>query len=244
MPLRPYTLIPLALLGWTPVAHGQDADYASAEAQTLIFTGQTFEPVYADAPTLSFTGQADPARVTVADGLRFTGQVPTTTQIAAIQLFAAVPQAYSSVFKPNEDPRFVMDTQDWDQIPYHMTDSFSGEVWVPEGSRVTLAGDPENTAPIRIDNFLALEIDPFPPLIIGATADVRYQGQLLEQYGDDSYSFPADSIDLTPFFPTGTTTRITAHAMDYGGTGHVSDVYLIIETEVEVRNQQDGDDEN
>ena len=67
-----------------------------------------------------------------------------------------------------------------------MTGSFSGDIWVPEGARVTLAGDPENTTPIRIDNFLALEIGNFPPLIICATADVRYRGQLLEQYGVDS----------------------------------------------------------
>ena len=101
MPPRLFTLIPLALLGWTPAAHGQDAVHLSADAPTLVSTGQSFEPVNADAP-----------RVTVADDLRFTGQVPTTTHIAAGQLFAAVPQAYSSVFKSNEDARFLMDTQD------------------------------------------------------------------------------------------------------------------------------------
>lgn len=240
-----FALIPFTLLASTFVADAQAVDYRTADAPALIFTGQTDAPrvVAADNP-LQFTGQVTAVVSADTDTLRFTGQPPTTTRIDAVQLFAAVPQAYSGVFKPNEDPRFLMDTQDWDQIPYHMTGSFSGEIWVPEGARVTLAGDPANSAPIRIDNFLALEIDPFPPLIIGAAADVRYRGQLLEQLGDDSYSFPADSIDLTPFFATGATTRVTAHAMDYGGSGHVSDVYLIIESEVEVQTQQDGDDEN
>ncbi len=226
---------------------GQNQDIRVVVEQALVFTGQSDEALVARAPApLTFVGQSEDTILAYAGGvdfvgqgqetlvayagpLSFEGQTPGPVITQTVQLFENVPDAWSETFRANTDPRFSIDTTDWDTTPYRLTSSFQGVIVVPPNARVTLAGDSLGSASFRIDNFIALEIGDGPAVVLGAVAPVTFDGQVLERIAG-GYNHAAGSIDLTPYFEPGVPTQLIAHAFDYGGTGYVSDVFLVIET--------------
>jgi hypothetical protein len=56
---------------------------------------------------------------------------------------------------------------------------------------------------------------------------VRRNGNPAERIGRNSFSFDACEIDVTKLLPMGRPFRLRTSAMDYGGTGYVSDVFIV-----------------
>lgn len=145
-----------------------------------------------------------------------------------MRLFSAVPSQDSSVFRNARIPELEVETSTWDRTPYRLAPVFEGTVFVQAGSRISLAGDEAGAGPWSVDNFLLFEVGAEPHrFVIGAAEPVRYGGSPLE-YIARGYSFGAGEIDLTPYFPPGEVTQFRILALDYGGTGYLSDVFLVV----------------
>jgi hypothetical protein len=63
--------------------------------------------------------------------------------------------------------------------------------------------------------------------LAGNTEPVRRNGNPIEMIGRTSFSFNACEIDITKLLPVGKPFRLRASAMDYGGVGYVSDVFIV-----------------
>jgi len=104
----------------------------------------------------------------------------------------------------------------------------------PRTQRVTLAGDREGRKGYRVDNFLLFEVRSsrgVQRFYIGGTdhkSGITFRGKRVQQVGNNKLSFQAGKLDLTRFFPVGEALTLRAWALDYGGVGGVSDVFLIM----------------
>lgn len=166
-------------------------------------------------------------------GIQIGGQQPTGGNSQAIRLFGSVPTADSSTFKSNVYSAVSVDTSTYDRTPYHMATPYSGTVTIQPGQRCFLAGDSAGQSGWSVDNFLLFEIQTgmgTKYLFCGDADPVSYNGQKVQQVGPSSFSFDAGEVDLTSYFPKGVPVQLKVSALDYGGIGHVSDVYLIIQS--------------
>lgn len=148
-----------------------------------------------------------------------------------IKLLNSVPSRDSKFFKPNTDNRLKMQTTKWDKVPYRMTRAFSGTIRLTPGRRAVLAGNAAGTAGWNVDNFLLIEISSggrTRRLVVGAHEPVIMAGGVIQKIGRNSLSFGAGEIDLTPYLQVGKPVGLRVTAFDYGGTGHVSNVFLVM----------------
>ncbi len=147
------------------------------------------------------------------------------------RIFSEIPRQSSANFKSNVYDPVSITTSTWDKVPYHLTDQYEGTIAVEENQKVILAGDSEGKDSWYIDNFILFEINS-PGInkrfIIGSVEPVEYNGIKVPQLEPSGFTFSPDSFDLTSEFPKGVPVDIRISALDYGGTGGVSDLYLII----------------
>lgn len=146
----------------------------------------------------------------------------------AIKLISKVSSRSSSAFKRNTDNRLRMNTTRWDKIPYRMAPVFSGTVRLARNQRAILAGNAAGTAGWGIDNFLLIEIGN-KRLVTGAHEPVIMAGRAVQHIGRNSQNIRAGEIDLTAYLQVGRPVNLRVTAFDYGGIGHVSDVFLILQ---------------
>ena len=138
-----------------------------------------------------------------------------------IKVFSAVPTQPSSNFRAALVRELEVETSQWDRTPYLVTPAFNTTVTVAPGQRVLLAGDASGAAGWSIDNFVVARIGG-KRLVLGAGEKVRDSSGVLE-------SLPGGGVtDLTRFFQPGVPTPVMLMALDYGGVGGVSDVYLVV----------------
>ncbi len=145
-------------------------------------------------------------------------------------MFRIVQRQSSSVFRAHPDSRLEVATTRGTRTPHRVHRPFSATVRLGPGQRAFLAGDAAGTTGWSVDNFLLIEISgggSNGAFIVGHTEPVRMNRRQLPRIGRQSFSFSAGEIDLTRHLPQGAS-RITVHALDYGGAGFVSDVFLII----------------
>lgn len=150
---------------------------------------------------------------------------------SVVRLFSEVPKQGSAAFRSNTYPSVRIATGAWDPVPYHMAPPFTGTVTVDPQQMVMLAGDENGTRPWSIDNFLLFEISSSSGtnrFVVGTVEPVSFDGQGVPQVGPSGFSFSPGSLDLTDLFPKGEPVELKVSALDYGGVGGVSDVYLII----------------
>jgi hypothetical protein len=149
-----------------------------------------------------------------------------------IHLFSNVPFADSSKFKSNTYQELSIGTTTWDKTPYHLANPYFGTVTVQPGQKCFLAGDSAGQTGWKVDNFLLFEIQTgmeTKRLICGAAEPVYYNGERVQQVGSNKFDFNPGEIDLTGYFPQGVPVELKVSALDYGGSGYVSNVYLIIQ---------------
>lgn len=170
------------------------------------------------------------------------GKFSSTTQdvveldtIGKLKIISYVPSQKSENFKKNLRNDLKIDTWMWDKIPYYMNTS-STKVILRFSKRIKLAGDSKGTEPWEIDNFLLLEImDKSGTIlkrsVIGDHDDVSFDGRVIDKIGPQRMTFNAGSIEITHLFPINQEITLKASAMDYGGLGKVSNIFLIIADE-------------
>lgn len=162
---------------------------------------------------------------------RCTKTPPPPPPGTTIKLLNNVPNRDSKFFRPNTDNRLKMQTTKWDKVPYRITRAFSGTIRLTPGRRAVLAGNAAGTAGWNVDNFLLIEISSGGStrrLVVGAHEPVIMAGRVIQKIGRNSLSFGAGEIDLTPYLQVGKPVGLRVTALDYGGVGRVSDVFLVM----------------
>ena len=145
----------------------------------------------------------------------------------AVQLFSAIPRENTDEYRANPVARFRVLGNAEEPVPFRMQPDFSGSVTIPNGAEVTLAGTPDGSEGIWVDNFLVFEIAGTPSFVVGWTDPVTFGGRVLPHLGRNWRVLSPSGLDLTPFFVPGTTVSFRAMALDNGGSGFTSDIYLI-----------------
>ena len=147
----------------------------------------------------------------------------------SIKLFEKVNRKGSSEFKANKCNDVRVDTKQWDRIPYHLTRPFKGSINIPQGAKVFLSSNPDTRTSISVDNFIIISYSSSKgsgEFVIGQHEPVYYKNRRVTKLGSNGYR---QSLDLTQKLPQGVNVNLWAYALDYGGVGSLSDVYLIIQ---------------
>ena len=162
---------------------------------------------------------------------------PTPTPIVPApqhhKLFDRVAQQPSERFRGNTFPSLRIVTS-WDSTPYTIAPSVEITFFVGSGQTVFLAGDAAGVGGWEVDNFLFVEIlqggrrGAAPRFVIGWVDPVYFGNELLPRVGDSRAAFSPSESDITAFFEPGTQARVRVHALDYGGLGFVSEVFLVV----------------
>lgn len=142
-------------------------------------------------------------------------------QPGAFKVFSAVPTQSSDRFRGSTVGELTVNTTAWDRTPYRITGDYVGTVTMPPGGRVLLAGNAAGNAGWGVDNFLYVEIDG-RGYVASQDDTVMENGEVLQNLGGDGIT------DLTAYFQPGVPTTVRIMALDYGGVGGVSDIYLVV----------------
>jgi hypothetical protein len=173
-----------------------------------------------------------------------TDVIPVTS-IDPIKLVDAVPQANSSTFKRNLRNDLVVNTRSYDRTPYFMTAPREYLLDLRKLDRACLAGDAPGKAKVTIDNFLLIEVFEADGRFIKAGTVGSHEGLTRTGQGvtelASGYSHAACAVDLRNFLPSGRPFRLKASAMDYGGIGYSSDIWLQLAGEGRITPVTGGD---
>jgi hypothetical protein len=151
------------------------------------------------------------------------------TTAGATRVLSAVASAASTQFKQRTVPAFHVDTNVHDKTPYLITDAYEGALRIGGNQSVLLAGNAAGTAGWRVDNYLVVEIEwagGSKAFWIGNGDALSRRSERLPQVG--LTSFEQGAFDITAQIPRNVDLRVRISALDYGGVGFVSDVYLVV----------------
>jgi bifunctional DNA-binding transcriptional regulator/antitoxin component of YhaV-PrlF toxin-antitoxin module len=147
----------------------------------------------------------------------------------SLKLFDKVAKKSSSEFKKNTCNTVRVDTKSYDRVPYHLTRPFKGQITIPAGARVFLSSNPDKRASITVDNFIVMGYSSSSgsgEFVIGQHEPVYLNNRRIAKLGSNGFHH---NLELTKNFPQGVTVSLWAYALDYGGVGSLSDVYLIVQ---------------
>jgi hypothetical protein len=164
------------------------------------------------------------ARVYLVQG----GGSSSSEQYRSIKLFSAVPRQDSSKFKANRFPDAQVNTNTWDRTPYHLNQSTRFSLRVPPGGQVYLSSKSNSKTNIYIDNFLLFIVGSGQGqtvFSVGQVDPLTYMGSPVTRVLPISQSL---TPEITQYIPTGFEVSVTVYALDYGGVGGMSDVYLLV----------------
>jgi|GEM_PF-1566769 len=150
-------------------------------------------------------------------------------QSRSIKLFNAVPRQDSSHFKANTFYDVRINTNTWDQTPYHLNKSIRFSLRVPNGGRVYLSSKTDSRASIYIDNFLLFIVSSGQRqtvFSVGQVDPLTYKGSSVTRALPISQT---PNPEITQYIPQGFEVYITVYALDYGGVGGMSEVYLLVQ---------------
>jgi hypothetical protein len=213
------------------------------------FSGYVQFDLYGDDSGWFKKGNWFGLEVTLGDGTKLKelisiGENSDDISPTAIKIFSRMPETDSAVFKANRYPEVNVDVTSpgyyypqFDRVPYHITAPYYGTFTVQPGQRIFLAGDATGTDSVYIDNFLLFEIESSQGtkrLSVGSMPSgiVSYNGNVLDQIGEWTpmkFDFPAGELDLTSYFPEGEQVNLKVSALDFGGVGELSDIYLLLQ---------------
>jgi hypothetical protein len=127
-----------------------------------------------------------------------------------------------------------MQTTQWDPNPSIMEESTTETVILTRPRRITLAGNAAGSVGWSIDNFLLLELldetgNPIASGLIGNADPAIHRGVRIQQFGPNAFNFGPRQVDVTALFPLNRPFRLRATALDYGGSGWTTPVWLHVE---------------
>ncbi len=149
----------------------------------------------------------------------------------SVHLIASVPEQTEDAEAVAGDTALRVGTRADEVMLRRVGEPFEGTLTVEPEERVFLAGDAGGLQPWGIDNFLLIEVtdgDEVRRLVVGKVDAVFHGDQQLLQLGSNTLTFGPNDIDLTPHLPRGTPFNLKVSALNYGGPGWVSDVYLVL----------------
>jgi hypothetical protein len=208
------------------------------------FSGSIAFDLYANSSGWFNPGQTFLVEVETGDGkvarqtLRLGVALPPTAVAAGgsqrLKLVDAIPSTSSDVFRRNQRPDLTMHTGSWDRTPYFMAPPREFNLDLSRVERACLAGDAQGRSNWRVDNYLLFELfdasgTPLGAGVVGGHEGVSQNGRRLPELGPVSHEQAACGVDLKAFLPQGRPFRLKVSAMDYGGVGHVSDVWLLLD---------------
>lgn len=153
--------------------------------------------------------------------------------LSSLKLTDAVPNTSSDRFRAHQRKDLTMHTGSWDRTPYFMTPPREYDLQIARLDKACLAGDARGGAGWNVDNFLLLELFDASGAFLKATTAGAHEGisrngqRIPEQANGHHHG--ACSVDLRNFLPVGKPFRLKASAMDYGGEGFISEVWLALE---------------
>jgi hypothetical protein len=171
------------------------------------------------------------------------GRMTAVAAQRAVQLLPETPE------KPTEDIKELrkdieVDTRDFDRTP-HVVASQETDTLQLAGQRARLFGNQAATDGFSVDNFLLFEVldakgQVTSRFVIGQAEGVLVNDQRLDNVGKMGFNFDAGEIDITSHLPESAPFKLRVTALDYGGVGRVSDVWLVMENS---RHGTSSDDE-
>jgi hypothetical protein len=158
------------------------------------------------------------------------------TKESRLKLADQIPSTDSARFRANQRSDLVMNTGSWDRTPYFMAPPREFELNLKRIDRACLAGDAKGATGWNVDNYLLLELfDSSDRLIkdgvVGGHEGVSRNGKRIAELGNGHEQAPC-AVNLKSFLPVGQPFRMKVSAMDYGGVGYVSDIWLLLDGEV------------
>jgi hypothetical protein len=121
---------------------------------------------------------------------------------------------------------------DFERTPHVVATGETGLLQA-DGANFTLAGDEAGQKPLFIDNFMLFEVL-LPNGAVSGKAVVGYvdgvtQGhERLDSLGQRAFSLGANEVSLSAIVPEHGQFRLRATALDIGGVGRVSDVFVVV----------------
>lgn len=156
-------------------------------------------------------------------------------QPQSYKLLAETPEAETAARTEQRADVFVRGDQP-EHVPSVVAKGEVGPISL-QGGRAQLFGDEGATAGIAVDNFVLFEVlDPGGKVkhrfAVGYHNGVSVEEQEPDNVGPNSFTFEP-GLDVTGQLPADAPFTLRATALDYGGVGRVSDVYLRVSGQAE-----------
>jgi hypothetical protein len=158
--------------------------------------------------------------------------MPVYRSPRAFQVLADTPERETTQIKELRDDVEV-DTRDMDRTP-HVVAVGETPLLRLEGAHAKLYGNKAGTQGWSVDNFVLFEIFDasgrrLNSAAVGSTDTVTLGREHVDDVGRRSFTFEPGEVDLTSHLPERDPFKIRATALDYGGVGRVSDLYVIFD---------------
>lgn len=156
-------------------------------------------------------------------------ETPSVKPRSVRLLAAAAPRETQELEARRED--LEVDT-DFERVPRVVATGETG-VLDADGATFTLAGDEAGSQGFSVDNFILLEaLAPDGAVlgraVIGFVDGVSLGRERLDSLGRQVFAFEANEVSLKSVIPERGPFRLRATALDIGGVGAVSDVYVVV----------------
>jgi hypothetical protein len=128
-----------------------------------------------------------------------------------------------------------IETHEYDRTP-HVVATGETPLFSLDGLTARLYGDEAATLGFGVDNFLLIEVladngRVIDRVVVGFTEGVTIGSERIDNLGRQAFNFEAGEVNLTPRLPEKQAFKLRATALDYGGVGRVSDVFVVLRAE-------------
>ncbi len=149
-----------------------------------------------------------------------------------VQLFSETPEKETPQLEAVRDD-IEVDTRDFERTPRVVAQAETEPLQL-QGARARLYGNAEGTAGWSVDNFVLFEVLDDAGTVIargnaGFVQGLKVGAEHIDNLGRMAFSFEPGEIDITRLLPEGKPFRVRATALDIGGVGRVSELWLVLE---------------
>ncbi|MBI3180914.1 MAG: hypothetical protein HYZ28_02085 [Myxococcales bacterium] len=148
------------------------------------------------------------------------------------QLLVHTEEQPTAAFIPRRED-VEIDTRELERTP-HVVATGETPIIRIEGARARLYGNEAANEGWTVDNFVLFEVVSeggyvYSRAAVGSTDTVTVGSEHVDNVGPRSFSFGPGEVDITSIMPDTMTFKLRATALDYGGVGRASDLYVIFE---------------
>lgn len=147
----------------------------------------------------------------------------------SVQLLTATAEAETTA-RTETRADLEVETTDFERTPRVVA---TGETALLTGGDfdARLYGDADATTGFSVDNCILVEVlgadgRVLRQAVIGSVPGLSQGAERIDSLGPSQFQFGAGEVSLTPLLPESGAFRLRATALDYGGVGRVSDVFV------------------